>query len=122
MDKKSVLKRVSRFKKSLESKGIKVDRMLLFGSCAKGTQKEGSDIDVVVISESLNGKGYWERIQILSDAIYEIFEPIEAVAMTPEEWDKANLRRKVDKGLEDTRAGRVVPHEQVRQRIAKLLK
>jgi hypothetical protein len=26
------------------------------------------------------------RIEIISDAIYEVFMPIEAVTMTPEEW------------------------------------
>ena len=34
------------------------------------------------------GKSYWERIEILSDAIYEVFEPIEAVALTNEEWER----------------------------------
>lgn len=33
-------------------------------------------------------RNYWERIDILSDAIYEVFEPIEAVALTVEEWEK----------------------------------
>ncbi len=86
MDKRSVLKILSRFRKSLETQGIKVDRMLLFGSCARGKQREGSDIDVVVISEDFKGKSYWQRIDLLSAAIYEVFEPIEALAMTPEEW------------------------------------
>ncbi len=68
--------------------------MILFGSYATGKYKEGSDIDVVVISDNFEGKNYWERIDILSDAIYEVFEPIEAVAMTPEEWERKekNLR------------------------------
>jgi len=43
---------------------------------------------VVVISEDFAGKDYWERIDILSDSIYEVFEPIEAIAMTPAEWEK----------------------------------
>jgi len=33
-------------------------------------------------------KGYWERLDILSDVIYHVFEPIEAIAMTPDEWDR----------------------------------
>lgn len=88
MDKSSVLRVISRFQKALESKGITINKIILFGSYAKGTFREGSDIDIVVISEHFKNKGYWERIDILSDAIYEVFEPIEAIAMTPEEWEK----------------------------------
>jgi len=46
--------------------------------------------DVVVISDDFVGKDYWERIDILSESIYEIFAPIEAVAMTQEEWDRGD--------------------------------
>lgn len=88
MDKGAVLEVVSRFRKTIESKGIRINRLVLFGSYATGTYREGSDIDIVVVSEDFVGKDYWERIEILSDAIYEVFEPIEAVAMTPEEWEK----------------------------------
>jgi predicted nucleotidyltransferase len=86
MDKKAVLEIISQFKKALESKGIKIDKLILFGSYASGKYREGSDIDLVVISEDFSGKDFWERIEIISDAIYEVFMPIEAVAMTPEEW------------------------------------
>lgn len=88
MDKKAVLDVLAHFKKALESKGVKIDKLILFGSYAGGSYREGSDIDVLVISDNFSGKGYWERIDVLSDAIYEVFEPIEAVAMTPEEWEK----------------------------------
>lgn len=88
MDKEAVLKLLRAFKQILESKRIKVDRLILFGSYARGGYREGSDIDVVIISRDFKDKGYWERIDILSDAIYEVFAPIEAVAMTPQEWSR----------------------------------
>lgn len=87
MDKGAVLEVVGRFRKALEESGIRVAKIILYGSHAAGVPHEGSDIDVIVISEDFRGKGYWERIRILADAIYEVFEPIEAVAMTPEEWE-----------------------------------
>ncbi|MFH0926644.1 MAG: nucleotidyltransferase domain-containing protein [bacterium] len=90
MDKKSISPIISRFKKILETKGIKIEKIILYGSWAKNRQREDSDIDLVVISNDFSKKGYWERIDILSDAIYKIFEPIEAVAMTPEEWENGN--------------------------------
>ena len=88
MDKKTVLKILSRFRKALESQGIMIEKLVLYGSFATESYHEGSDIDVVVVSEDFTGKGYWERIDILTEAIYTVFEPIEAIAVTPEEWDK----------------------------------
>lgn len=90
MDKKAVLNILSAFRKVLEGKGLRINKMILFGSYALDTYREGSDIDVVVVSEDFAGRNYWERIDILSEAIYEVFEPIEAVALTPEEWEKGS--------------------------------
>ncbi len=86
MDKKAVLEIISAFRQALGSKGIKVDKLVLFGSYATGKYREDSDIDLVVISQDFENKSYWERIDILSDAIFALFEPIEAIAFTPEEW------------------------------------
>jgi predicted nucleotidyltransferase len=86
MDKRKVLEIISAFKNALESRGIKADKFILFGSYATGQNREDSDIDLVIVSKDFKNKNYWERIDILSDAIYEIFEPIEATAFTPEEW------------------------------------
>ena len=88
MDKESTIDSLHRFRLALESMGIHIQKLVLYGSYARGMAKETSDIDVLVISDDFSGKNYWERIDILSDAIYEIFEPIEAVALTVEEWEK----------------------------------
>lgn len=90
MDKSAVLKIVSDFGRALESQGIRPHKIILFGSHSTGTQREDSDIDLVVISADFMGKGYWERINILSAAISIVFQPIEAVAMTPEEWQSGD--------------------------------
>lgn len=91
MDKKAALTAVERFKTALESRGIRISKLILYGSYATGTFKDGSDIDVVVVSDDFNGKGYWERLDVLSGAIYEVFAPIEAIAMTTDEWDGGAL-------------------------------
>jgi len=87
MDKSTVLDIISRFKEAIENQSIKVDKIILYGSWAYGIPHEWSDIDLIVISESFKDKGYWDRIEILSKAIYKVFEPIEALAYTPEEWE-----------------------------------
>ena len=86
MDQDAVLKILSQFKNALESINIRVEQLILFGSHAVGTAHDDSDIDVVVISSSFSDKSYWERIDILTEAIYIVFAPIEASAFTPEEW------------------------------------
>jgi uncharacterized protein len=90
MGKAAVLKIIGEFRHSLEKRGIKIERIVLYGSYATGTQREGSDIDLVVISDDFSGLGYWQRIDLLSAAIYEVFKPIEAVAMTRAEWEKGD--------------------------------
>ncbi len=86
MDQDTVLKTIRQFKKALESINIRIEQLILFGSYAIGTAREDSDIDVIVISPSFSDKNYWERIDILTEAIYKVFAPIEAFAFTPEEW------------------------------------
>ncbi|HEQ60037.1 MAG TPA: nucleotidyltransferase domain-containing protein [Firmicutes bacterium] len=90
MDRETVLSILSRFRQALAARNIRQTRIVLFGSCANATATEASDIDVVVISPDFEGKSFWDRIEILSDAIYEVFAPIEAVALTPEEWDRGD--------------------------------
>jgi predicted nucleotidyltransferase len=64
--------------------------MVLFGSHAEGAGREESDIDVAVISGDFSAQSFWERVRILPDAIYEVGLPIEAVALSPEEWERAD--------------------------------
>jgi len=87
MDKKQVLELLKRFKKILERQGTKVDKMILFGSYAAGNYREDSDIDLVVISNDFKDKDFWQRIDIIVNALMEEISPIEAVAMTPEEYE-----------------------------------
>jgi predicted nucleotidyltransferase len=86
VDKTAVLSIISHFAQALEAQHIRPQKIILFGSHSAGTQRPDSDIDLVVISEDFAGKDYWERIDILSAAIAKVFQPIEAVAMTPQEW------------------------------------
>ena len=90
MDKTAVLKTIADFGRALEAEGIRPRQMILFGSHSTQTQRPDSDIDLVVISEDFADKGYWERIDVLAAAICRVFEPIEAIAMTPEEWQRGD--------------------------------
>ena len=86
MDQDTVLNTIHDFKNALKSMDIKVDNLILFGSYSVNRASEESDIDLVVISNSFANKSYWERIDILSEAVFKVFAPIEPIAMTPGEW------------------------------------
>jgi len=90
MDKGSVVKIIDRFRQEIQDRGIIAQKIILYGSHASGTGAAVSDIDVVIISDDFVGKGYWERIDILTDVIYAMSAPLEAVAMTPEEWERGD--------------------------------
>jgi len=86
MDKAAVLETILDFKKALKSENIKAEKIILFGSYASGNYRSDSDIDLVIISDDFKDKDYWQRIDILSSAVYKVFKPIEAIAMTQQEW------------------------------------
>lgn len=87
MGKKDVLDILRRFRAALESKKVRVEKVVLFGSWAKGTAREDSDIDVVVVSPDFGGKDLWSRAKMLGPAAYQVFAPIQASALTPQEWE-----------------------------------
>lgn len=90
MDKNAVLKIISDFTSALEQHGLHLSQVILYGSYATGRQHEGSDIDLIVVSEDFVGKNYLERLDLVEDALYELWEPIEAVLMTPDEWEQGD--------------------------------
>ena len=55
------------------------------GPTSLSCPREGSDIDLIVISEDFKGMNIRERLEILGLASGRIFEPIEALGYTPEE-------------------------------------
>jgi len=85
---KKISKILKELKSALEHMGIKVNRMILFGSYSQGTYKEGSDIDVAVISDDFKGMNLLERLEALGLALAKakITEPIEALGYTEEEF------------------------------------
>ena len=79
---------IKRYGIALKKRGIKPERLILFGSYAKGKASEFSDIDLLVISSDFSGIPLIERCAILGRAAAEIMEPVEALAYTPEEIER----------------------------------
>ena len=71
---------------ALKAKGVKVNRIILYGSYAEGNPKSYSDIDLAVISPTFNNKGLLKRQELLGEAIFPLGEPIEALGYSCKEF------------------------------------
>jgi predicted nucleotidyltransferase len=76
---------VKRYRTQLEKMGIRPSRVLLYGSQAAGTAREGSDIDLIVISGDWKKYNNRQRLELLGIAAARILEPVHAQAFTPGE-------------------------------------
>ncbi|MEW6668745.1 MAG: nucleotidyltransferase domain-containing protein [Thermodesulfobacteriota bacterium] len=76
---------IERYRNELEKMGIRCERVLVFGSQATGVAREGSDIDLFVISSDWAPFTERERLEKLGIAAARILEPIQALGVTPEE-------------------------------------
>lgn len=87
MDKK-VTAILRKFKKALAQKGIRVKKMIVFGSYATGSATPHSDIDVVVISDDFKGKNILQRLEVFGEVLAKakIMEPIEPLGYTTKEF------------------------------------
>lgn len=61
------------------------DKIILFGSCAKGMATSKSDIDICVIKETDNKRQLLQEI-LIQVVDYEI--DVDVVVYTPEEWNR----------------------------------
>lgn len=76
---------VKRYRIQLQKMGIHPTRVLLYGSQASGAAREGSDIDLIVISEDWKKYNQRQRLELLGIAAARILEPIQAQGFTPNE-------------------------------------
>lgn len=76
---------IEEYKKALKTLGINIERVILYGSFSRGTQRKDSDIDLVIISRDFQNMNLRERLEVLGIAAARIMKPIEAKGYTPEE-------------------------------------
>lgn len=76
---------VRRYRAQLKKMGIRPARILLYGSQAAGTAREGSDIDLIVISGDWKKYNYRQRLELLGIASARILESVQAQGFTPSE-------------------------------------
>jgi len=94
LDKGKIRRIVKRLKQAFESRNIKIDRLIVFGSQVFGQPHSDSDLDIIVISDAFSGKGIFERAKITGQVHWEIVQifkvPLDLIPMTIKEYDSGN--------------------------------
>lgn len=98
---REIKKIIVRYINILQTFGIEVSQVILYGSYAKGNPKEYSDIDVAVVSPAFRKLDIFARQEILSKAHHNFGVPIEPLGFTPEQirGKKGFIKEIVDHGI-----------------------
>jgi predicted nucleotidyltransferase len=100
MDKKEaerIIQKIKEFKKK-----IGVEKIIIFGSFARGEFKEDSDIDLILIGKKFRGKDPFKRSKGLW-LKWDLGLPVDFLCYTPEEFEE--LKKKVSIVSEAVREG-----------------
>ncbi|MBU0470235.1 MAG: nucleotidyltransferase domain-containing protein [Nanoarchaeota archaeon] len=103
MGRRKHIDQLKEFRKKL-SKNIKLDKMFLFGSRAKGKPTRYSDFDLLIVSPSFKKKKSLER-GLGFYKLWNLDYPVDFLCYTPEEFNKYKkkltiVREAVEKGIE----------------------
>jgi len=85
-----VVEAIKTLVRGLRSHGVRVERVLVFGSRVRGDWLKTSDIDVVLVSKDWKGMKFTERLDLVEKVQWEnnIRIHIEAIPLTPEELEE----------------------------------
>jgi len=101
--KNEIIQELREFKEKL-SANLPLNRIILFGSMAKGKIHKDSDIDLILVSRKFKGKKSFKR----SIGFYKYWNldyPVDFLCYTPEEFNKLKkqvtiVREAVREGIE----------------------
>ena len=75
----TVIKTVENYAKEITQAGISLRKVILFGSFAKGTQHEWSDIDVALVADDFTGVGFLDTPRFSRINIRKPYTRIESI-------------------------------------------
>jgi uncharacterized protein len=86
-----IMKVIRFFIERLQEDGIKVSRIVVFGSQVGGATHKYSDIELIVVSENFRRKNLFKRVDMIYSAysatIDKFVVPMDIVLETPEEFN-----------------------------------
>jgi predicted nucleotidyltransferase len=96
---------VNQYIHNLAARGIRVQRVVLFGSYARNQPRDGSDIDLAIIAPQFGHLNIRERFETLGLANMTLRAPIQAIGYSGREWRYAERGSFID---EIQRTGKVI--------------
>jgi len=101
--KQIIMKKLRTFKSEVE-RDIPLEKLILFGSMAKGKAHKWSDIDLIVVSKTFRAMDFFERGAKMYD-YWNLKKPVDFLCYTPEEFNKMKkqitiVRDAVREGIE----------------------
>lgn len=78
---------ILRFVNVLTMKGIRVEKVILYGSYASGKIHAGSDLDIAIVSPDF-GKDRFEEGKMLLQLAWRVDPRIEAIPISPESYER----------------------------------
>jgi len=94
MAKRKYIKAIRTLRNLIKQRGLDINRIIVFGSYARGEEKKGSNIDIIIVSRDFEGKGIFERVEITSGLHRELVEktmmPADIMYYSTAEWDEGN--------------------------------
>ncbi|MBI2522957.1 nucleotidyltransferase domain-containing protein [Candidatus Woesearchaeota archaeon] len=84
--KKDLIKKLKIFRESA-SKQVPINKMLFFGSYAKGKPHKWSDIDLIVVSSKFEKRKSFKRARKLYD-YWDLDYPVDFLCYTPKEFNR----------------------------------
>jgi uncharacterized protein len=85
-----VVEAVIKYIQELRRNNIPINEAIIFGSYAKGTSKEESDIDVALVSDSFTGDRFEDRRKLIPFR-RKIDNRIEPMPFRPEDFQKGGI-------------------------------
>ena len=87
VSKDAIIKDIRRYVAVLKEHGIVVQKTVLFGSWARGSAGEDSDVDVALISPSFSGDRFQDR-RVIVPLRRRINNNLEPIPLNPETFDQ----------------------------------
>jgi predicted nucleotidyltransferase len=94
MVKDKVAEAIKFFENCLKEKGVKVSKIILFGSQSTGKATGESDVDILIISPDFQNKDIFERARSTKEAeiktIKKFRMPLDIITLTSEEFESGS--------------------------------